>query len=144
MRWGAWELLCCKDKYEHLRKALFTKYFSLCSCFSLFLYYQKKIMNFFWIFVYTLAFCCAYCFPNILLSLQKRYYIKLNPVFLFRNYYSVDHDNFEHHCEKVITPCLLCHRYGFVCDCMLSICICCSDGVCNPQLLLQLQETKLY
>jgi len=94
-----------------------------------------KLMN----YLGTLWISVLYvCFQRFFCDREKLCCIQLNQVSLCRYHHSIDHDNFEYHCEKIITPCLLCHRYGFVCDCMLSICLCCSDGVCNPQLLFKL------
>lgn len=56
----------------------------------------------------------------------------------YRHHHSADHDYAQHHCQEFLAPCVLCDCHGPLCDRVLLICLCCSDGVRHPQLLFKL------
>lgn len=56
-----------------------------------------------------------------------------------------DHDDAQQRRQDVAAQSVLCHRHGPVCDRLLPVCVCRSDGVCNVKLLLvQHAETQLH
>lgn len=61
-----------------------------------------------------------------------------------RHHHGADHDHTQHHSQELLAPGVLCDCHGPFRDCVLLICLCCSDGVCYPQLLFKLQKTTYH